>query len=70
MIITKEEMGISYLMRATQGEWEFTQIYSKNIPLDRIESHFAIESTIRYEKFIGESEQTIENRFLGGNNNG
>ena len=45
MIITKEEMGISYLMKATQGEWEFTQMYSKNIPLDRIESHFNIEAT-------------------------
>ena len=56
MIITKEEMGISYLMKATHGEWEFTQMYSKNIPLDRIESHFAIEATIRYEKFLGDSD--------------
>lgn len=55
MIVTKEEMGISYLMRAKQGNFEFTQLYSKNIPMDKIESHFNIESTIRYEKFLKEN---------------
>lgn len=52
MIISKQEMGISYLMTAKQGEWEFTQMYSKNIPLDKIESHFNIESAIQYEKSL------------------
>ena len=52
MIISKEEMGVSYLMKAKQGEWEFTQMYSKNIPIEKIESHFNIEAAIRYEKSL------------------
>jgi len=55
MIITKEEMGISYLMKAKQGNFEFTQMYSKNIPLDRIESHFNIEATIKHEMWLEEN---------------
>ena len=55
MIITKEEMGISYLMKAKQGNFEFSQMYSKNIPLDRIESHFNIEATIKHELWLEEN---------------
>ncbi len=55
MIIEKQEMGISYLMKATQGNFEFTQLYSKRIPMEKIEQHFAIESTIRFEKWSEEN---------------
>jgi hypothetical protein len=51
MIIEKQEMGISYLMKAKQGNFEFTQMYSKSIPIEKIESHFNIEATIKYEQW-------------------
>ena len=56
MIIDKQEMGVSYLMSAKQGNFQYSQMYSKNIPLDKIESHFQIESAILYEKWLGNGE--------------
>ena len=53
MITSKEDRGQSWLMVAKKGSWEFCQLYSKNIPLEKINNHFEIEANIRYEKLLG-----------------
>jgi len=53
MIISKEDRGQSWLMIAQKGTWEFCQLYSKAISMDKITNHFEIEADIRYENILG-----------------
>ena len=55
MIIERKDMGVSCLMKAKQGNFEFNQLYSNNIPSDKIDRHFSIEATIKYEQWVEEN---------------
>jgi len=52
MIITQQDTGTSVLYTAKQGNFETSQLYAKAIPEEKRDSHFAIEASILYEKWL------------------
>ena len=52
MVIDKQDTGTSVLYTARQGVFETSQLYAKAIPESKRDTHFGIEATILYEKWL------------------
>ena len=52
MIITQQDTGTSVLYTAKKGNFETSQLYAKAIPESKRDTHFSIESSILYEKWL------------------
>ena len=52
MIITHADTGTSVLYTAKKGNFMFAQLYSKAIPVEKIEKHFGIEAEVLYERWL------------------
>jgi len=56
MIIERISKDNTWLFLAKKEDFLFSEYFSKEIPMEKIESYFKVQTDLAYEKYLGESK--------------